>query len=813
MRKGLVISLLMAAQVAAAQERVDTRPPSMAESLASTDFPRADTPNPRTVHFFSTVCKGYRIPGYGAEDFMETEPLPFAMAAAPVIVPVTPVRKQRLITIHGNVSYDFFYRSAMDTPVYQRNLQQHTERISLDILIKDKYPLKLAFSGRQSNSPYFSNFFDVNLLFDRFGYNRNLKQQVLDKLKAQLPSLQYPDLANYEEELRKLTREYDRLRGWLNDPATLQKLIEEKERSFSRQVSDREDSLRFRPETVALGRDEVNTVIGKMRDSLGSLQKAIAGRKNKIADTLADEKNKLTGMATAFATDVKNRVDSVLEPYQKIYDRKKQQLDSLEKRIADYKMKADSVKGRLQRKVQQLQLLVSNARNEKELGRIARENGITLPEKSKFEKQLAAIKSLNIGKSLVNYTELTAQNITLTGINVEYNPSYYVAFAAGKIDYRFRDFLNKGSRHNNQYLVMGRLGIGDKDHLALIFSYFMGRKATSQFGFTDSVKNYVSLMGYSVEALYKKDENTSISAEFAKSTKPVAGSLQNGKQTREMWNYTDRTNMGINIKGQTILPETHTRFSGFYRKTGENFQSFSLFTYNTDQTAWMARADQSFFKDRITLTAMLRRNDFTNPFTDKTYKTSTVFKTLVLNIRVPKYPSVSIGYYPGSQLYMIDRERIRESAYYILNGSVVYSYSVRRLSMNTSLVYNRYTNEATDSGFIPFKGVNCYALQTIWLRKLQLQGGYAWNQQPNLQYYTVEATADYQLRKWLRAGAGLKYNRISGGGNYWGGSAILSASLKQLGMLQFQYEKSYLTTIRQTLYPVETGRFSYYKNF
>ena len=164
--------------------------------------------------------------------------------------------------------------------------------------------------------------------------------------------------------------------------------------------------------------------------------------------------------------------------------------------------------------------------------------------------------------------------------------------------------------------------------------------------------------------------------------------MQTSKQSGAIWNYSDRSNMGINIKAQTIIPATNTKLSGFFRKTGENFQSFSLFSYNTDQTAWLARADQSFFKKKVTLTGMLRRNDFTNPFTDKTYKTSTIFKSVLLNIRFPKYPSVSIGYYPGTQLYLVNKEKIRESAYYILNGSAVYSYIIKGLSMNSSFVYN-----------------------------------------------------------------------------------------------------------------------------
>jgi hypothetical protein len=82
-----------------------------------------------------------------------------------------------------------------------------------------------------------------------------------------------------------------------------------------------------------------------------------------------------------------------------------------------------------------------------------------------------------------------------------------------------------------------------------------------------------------------------------------------------------------------------------------------------------------------------------------------------------------------------------------------------------------------------------------------------------LEYYTLEASSDYSIKNWLKIGAGAKYNNIAGADNYWGGNVQLRADFKKIGGLQFQYEKSYLPSINQTLYPVEIGRLSYYKNF
>lgn len=703
--------------------------------------------------------------------------IPIIINAAPVVEKA----RTKILQIHGNVSYDFFYRSAIDTPIRQTDLRQHTERVSLDLLFKEKYPFKISFTARQSNSPYFRNYFDPNIQFDRYGYNKNLKQTLLTKLNKQLP--EQPDLKLIEAALKEELARYTKLKKWTESPLTLQRVIEDKEKGLGGK---------------------------KKSEQIAAIQKSIG--KTGITDTVSAQKNNLLSKEK----ELKSKADSLENKFTSFYDKEKMKLDSMGERIKGLQKRADSLRGNYQKQIATARQKIANATSQKELLAIAQKYGIDAEKADRFQKQLAAIKSFSIGRSTLNYTELTAQNITITGINIEYNSSVYAAIAAGKIDFRFRDFYTKNSKadnRNNQYIVMGRIGMGDIEKRALIFSLFQGRKNTAGYSLSDSVTNYVNILGYSVEAIYKKDANTSLSAEFAKSTKPVSGSVTSGGNTKSLWKYGDRSNMGINIKAQTIITETKTRLSGFYRKTGEQFQSFSLFSYNTDQTSWLVRFDQDFIKRRITLTGMLRRNDFTNPFTDKTFKTSTIFKTVILNVRFPKYPSLSLGYYPGTQLYIVNKEKIRENAYYILNGSMVYSYYIRNTGMNSSFIYNRYTNKANDSGFVLYKGINYYASQSIFLKRLQLQGGYSYTQQPEMEFYTLETSADYSFKRILKIGIGGKYNKVSAGQHYWGNRIQMTADLKHFGVIQLHYEKSYLPTIQQTLYPVEIGRVSYYKNF
>ena len=151
----------------------------------------------------------------------------------PVPVAALPAKPKFLI-IHGNISYDYFYRSKIDTPFNQQDLQQHTERVNLRILLKEKYPLNISFSSRQSNSPFFRNFLDANFQFDKYSYLKNIKKVLLDKVNKQIP--EQPDLKNAEAQLKEEIQKLEKLKVQLEDPNTLQKIIEERERIYYEKI-------------------------------------------------------------------------------------------------------------------------------------------------------------------------------------------------------------------------------------------------------------------------------------------------------------------------------------------------------------------------------------------------------------------------------------------------------------------------------------------------------------------------------------------------------------------------------------------------
>lgn len=659
--------------------------------------------------------------------------------------------RNSFLKIQGNIQYDFLYRSFADTPFYQKDFRQHTLRTSLVIYAKDKYPMRVNFLIRKSNSPYFRDFFDGGFQFDKHAYLRNIKQAVLQKIIASLPNHNYLDAA--KKLLERNIQQYNTLRRKLSASGLAQELIEERERAFFKQMQQ--------PKIEKSGIKEIDSLKGEMEALVGE---------------------------------------------------KKKQLDSLKQVIDKLGATVDSIQQGMNEMISKAGREINTIKSPAELAKLAVKYGVE-SQKGKFDKFVTNVKSIGIGRSVLDYSELTARNVSLTGLNLEYNSRMYFAVAAGKIDYGFRDFFGKSNRSMNQHLIMGRVGWGDIEKRAVILSVFTGRKANYGTVLSDTVTGNIGVTGYSIEAIIKRDEKTFFSVEVAKSTRPVTGSFADNKELNSLFRFSDQSNIGISAAGQTEIRSTDTKLSGLFRKTGENFQSFSLFTYNTDQTAWMIKAEQPLFKNKVFAEAAVRRNDFVNPFTEKTFKTTTVFGSARLSIRIPKWPSLSVGYHPGSQLYIIDRNRVRENVYYILNGSVIHQYTVGGVRMVSSAIYNNYTTKGTDSVFINYSGRNYMLSQSVYFRRLQLQGNIIYTDQQELRFYTAESNLEYAVKTVLKIGAGVKYNKIISGNTYWGGSAQLILDFQHLGSLQLQYEKSFLPTIQQTLFPVEIGRLTWLKNF
>jgi hypothetical protein len=686
---------------------------------------------------------------------------------------VEPVKPKHVpfLQVHGNIMYNVNYYSNIDTPYNEQDIYQHTVQTYLDVTVKGQYPMRVYLTNRFTNSKLFRNFSDLNFNYNNTQFTQKIKTQLREKFLASLPSPTAPD--SLKTELDATIKKLKVLDGWIKNPGLLQKMVEAREKAW---------------------RDSVKA-------TLSSDVKLPATETNGAKDTVLAKLN----------------LDS-LSIYQQ-YTIKKQQADSLRARIVVLQQMIKSAKGQSQEAVSKVCREIEQAKNPAKLKAIMEENHIGDSILPKGYKTLMAIRSFGIGRSVVNYSELSAKNISVNGFQAEYNPDAYYALATGTVDYRFRDFIVKGPKQSGQYLTVLRYGRGLKDGNNIIFTWFGGRRQLYNAGTVDSQQIQTpsaALMGFTLEGTYRLTRNIMFTAEVAKSSYPVYARDSSGKNSlpSQMLEMSNRHNEAYSLKADAFFPKTQTTVRGTFKRLGANFQSFSTFTDGSAQTAWSANVQQLFFKRQLTLTLGANTNDFSNPFIGSQYKSTTVFKSIQATWRRNKWPVMSVGYFPSSQITKLGDGVYQENLFYTLTGNVTHSYKVRQLMMNSAMVYTQFYNRSTDSGFVYFNTKNLLLSQSAFWQQLTLQANASGAFNQDYKLYTMEGKALYNINKYIMLGGGIKYNyQTEFNIEQLGYSAETTLQIPKVGQIQFSAEKGFIPGMNKQLVPNNTGRATYFKTF
>lgn len=697
------------------------------------------------------------------------------------------------ITIRGNIQYDFIYRSLVDTPFLQKDFSQHSVQTNMEVVLAQHYPFRVNVLSRRSNSPYFSNITDVNVQFNKSMFFNQLKEK-LRREAGHLVSNGQRQINELEQAYRQKQQQYAELQSWLNNPLRLQELVEEKERTV------KEAAMALAKEKQAQLKDSLSTKASALKDSV----------KARFADSSSNSNNKLAR-------------------FEEKFEQKKKMLDSLVKQLKGYEDKMKKVKGALQDSLTKLKEEIAKINDPAALKEYARKTKTSLKEMPKGWQLLGSINQIGLGRTWVDYSELTVKNISLTGVNLEMNPSnVYFAVAAGRINARFRDFVIKDNQTPHQSLYLIRAGIGKKDKNNFIVTFYNGKRSLidpmDYLGGTAGSLEKVA--GISLESRITIDENNYVVLETARSSFFTTGNQNRGDQDLmgKIWNLKDGSNQAYSVKAGSFWPQTNTQITGYYRKMGEHFQSFNLLPVNVDQEAYLLKVQQKLWKKRLLLEAGIRKNDFNNPYTSQGLNSKTVFKSFLASLRVPKYPVVSVGFYPSSQLTVLDNKVIAENQYNTLTATVSHSYRFNQVSMSTNAMYLRFYNQGTDTGFIYFNATSWSLNHYIFWKKLQTQSGLSYTGQQELKVLTLEQGLTYQLRQWLSVGGGLKYNRLlpvdahvpvhpNQERTQWGGMGIITIDIRKTGTIQLQYDRSFLPGMQRNLLPVDMGKLSFYRSF
>jgi len=692
-----------------------------------------------------------------------------------------------LLKVHGNILYDVNYNSRIDTPYAENDVYQHTIQTYLDITVKEQYPLRFYFTTRFSNSNLFRNLTDVNLQFNPQEFTNRIKE----KLKNQFQQAYNLDSINALKGLLETkSKELSALRDWLKNPATTQRLIEERERQLYGQGNE-DISDQF------VNSDFLNGIIDKESKSI-----VIKNRFNK---------------ETLQKSIQNDSIKSTLQNFQADYDKNKMKVDSVQSELI--KLRQEYMKGK--EKINAAAKLSSSdidaIKDIRGLQKKLSSAGIPdslLPSGYKF---MWSLRSFKAGRSIVDYSELSAKNISITGLQAEYNPYYYIAVASGIVDYRFRDFIVRSNNNSRQYLNLVRIGKGFKEGNNLIVTYYSGRRQLFNSSTTlqgQQIPNY-KLMGFTLEGQFKISRTNFITGEVAKSSLPYYSLTNTDKNLlNSTFRMEDHSNEAYAVKLVSFIPSTQTKMNGYFRRYGANFQSFSLFTSGSAQNSWALRIDQPLFKRRLSLSGSVRANDFSNPFVSHEYRSTAIFKSIQATLRIKKYPVISVGYFPSSQLTKLNDGQYVENLFYTLTASANHFYHFKEVMYNTSAVYTQFYNKAIDSNFVYFNTKNLLISQNILLNRLSLQINFSGSANTDYKLYTLEYNVQYKFNNWLSTGAGIKYNKQTiYNRELLGSSGNLLLKIPKTGEFQFTMDNGFMPGSNKELVKNNFGRLTFFKIF
>ena len=611
----------------------------------------------------SKVCKGYIFSNYNIPNYNKHT------SAQNYHSPET-IKKVSTIKLNGFVNYEYYYNQHIDTPFAAKAFEQHTISAQLKITIKNKYPLVLNFSNRLTNNPFFKNYLDIGLQFDRVSYLNSLKNSYANAVNHSNPFQQI--LLQIQQELKTTEGEYSKLRKELNDPHWVQTIVKERE-SFLQSNSNKSaatlgnkekelgkysgtDSIKSEsseefgfvkktalfninksilssftppkydllPSSQKRPGDLDSIGIKREKDSLNakspdSTYQFVFGLKDSVLKVVKDS----TILKTHRLSDQANKQLTVMRktPTEEWYEKQLMVLDSIKTKKDSLFQYSKKVEG-LFKQAQNADVITGNINNRKQqlLKYGNPDNAVT-----KLDNILLNVKSFGIGRTSIDYSDLTARGLSILGIQAEFEPNLYYAFAAGKVNYRFRDFfVNTPSVNNNQEYYIVRIGNEKIKRIRIIGSAFYGK--SNRLSLNNPTINLFS--GYSIFTSYHISRTNFIEAEIAKTYLPV--SLNPGlikDKNPGLFDWSKNNNLGFEAKAHFLFMKSNTAVDGYYKRIGESFQSISFLTNDQIQKAWNIKVEQRLFKSKLVITGMLRQNDFVNPSFSNNYYTSSVFKT------------------------------------------------------------------------------------------------------------------------------------------------------------------------------------------
>lgn len=321
------------------------------------------------------------------------------------------------------------------------------------------------------------------------------------------------------------------------------------------------------------------------------------------------------------------------------------------------------------------------------------ENAEKLGLISPAEKFFLNIKTLGIGRTYPEYSELTVSGVPVNGLNLEFNPGIlYLAVAAGNNTEGIAEVSYKRS------FMAGRIGLGQKENAHLFFTLlkmkdddqsilppvnlFLTPQENQVFGTEGKISlfnNLLSLKGEGAVSLFTRDLRD---AEIQDGSLPsFVKSIYNPKISTS-YDY------ALRVSAVFDQPKNDTYGSFAISRIGPGYISLAAPNIRSDQLMLEAKINKKFPGKKIGMKMYVKFYQ-DNVVNWKTSTTTTASFGLSFDFNFPKLPYFSIGYSPYFQNNdAVPVNQLMKNDNHIVNFMTGYSYQISGIYASTLFSFN-----------------------------------------------------------------------------------------------------------------------------
>lgn len=325
------------------------------------------------------------------------------------------------------------------------------------------------------------------------------------------------------------------------------------------------------------------------------------------------------------------------------------------------------------------------------------EPDIEKPDANLLLKFLSGFKTLEIGRTRPDYSELVLSRVSVDGFNIEYNPKIiYAAVCQGEMHREVTNTFGPYDYFFPQKVAFGKIGFGDSDASHILFSAMKAKDKPDNITHPDSINIYpaenfvtgidvgisfwekrIAVKAEGAVSLFTENQNSTTLESFTEGFPNWVTNTFNPTLTTHV-DYAYKVEPGINFK--------NTQINAVYSIVGPGYKTMGNPTLKNDRKTIGGTLNQSLFKNQISFNARFDRfeNDLLNWNNNKT---QTQIISLTTSIRFKKLPYLVLTYSPNS-IENTSESGVMTMDMEMINGILGYNYQISKSSWQSTFMFN-----------------------------------------------------------------------------------------------------------------------------